>query len=179
MTNLFNNLSTEDVQFLEELAKKLKSQPNYATAKPLIYTIREEIPVAGFGWEYTDELCLVDDEGTIYTSTEEVVECLLEDLAENEEQTLQSIANAYGLEVDETNFESLFELIEKLGQEWKLTYWKPQKRFSGEFLTEEAAENHLQANRHHYHSTARVYCKHAWRNPELEQLLSIVEKLAE
>lgn len=179
MTNLFNNLSTEDVQFLEELAKKLKSQPNYATAKPLIFTIKEEIPVVGLEEGYGDEPCLVDEEGMLYTLTEEVVEYLLENLAEEEGQTLQSIANAYGLEVDETNFESLFELIQKSGQEWKLTYWKPQKRFTGEFLTEEAALKHLQANRHHYHSTACVYCKHAWRNPELEQLLSIVEKFAE
>jgi len=39
----------------------------------------------------------------------------------------------------------------------------------GMFLTKSDAENHLEANRHHYSSDAHVFVSHAWRAPKLKQ----------
>ena len=179
MTNLFNKLSTEDTQFLVELAQKLKTQDNRATAKPLIFTIKEEVKIIGLSQEYADGCCLVNEEGEPFFSPKEVVEYIVDYIMKDSTQTLQAFAKGYDLEVDETNLESLLELICAAGYDWTMTYYHEQERFRGEFLTEEAAFDHLQTNRYHYNETATVYCKRAWRNPELEQLLTLVEKLAE
>ena len=167
------------MQFLVELAQKLKTQDNRATAKPLIFTIKEQVKIIGLDREYGEEVCLVDEEGGVYTSPEEVIEHIVDYIIQDETQTFEDFAKAYDVVVDETNLESLLELINVAGHEWTLSYYQTQERFRGEFLTEEAAIEHLQANRYHYNETATVYCKHAWRNPELEQLLTIVEKMAE
>lgn len=46
----------------------------------------------------------------------------------------------------------------------------------GAFLTMKSAEKHLEENRHHYREEAHIYVSHAFRNPELEKLLDIIEK---
>ena len=43
------------------------------------------------------------------------------------------------------------------------------------FLTSEAAHKHLTANRHHYSSDAQVYCEYAFRNPEMELLVQVLQ----
>lgn len=179
MTNLFKKLSTEDAQFLVELAQKLKTQDSRATAKPLIFTIKEEIKIIGLSQDYADDCCLVDEEGQPFFTSEEVVEYVTDYIMEDPTQTIQEFAKGYDMKVDETNLESLLNLINKVGYDWTITHYHTQNRFRGEFLTEEAASEHLKANRHHYNETATIYCKRAWRNPELEELLTIVEKLAE
>ena len=53
--------------------------------------------------------------------------------------------------------------IEKLSYTWE----EPERYF---FLTEEACESHIKLNHYHY-SEPHSYVHHAWRYPELEQLL--------
>ena len=42
------------------------------------------------------------------------------------------------------------------------------------FLTLREAEEHLKANSHHYSTEAHVYCMHAWRSPEVTQLIKLL-----
>lgn len=44
----------------------------------------------------------------------------------------------------------------------------------GMFLTESDAQNHLEANRHHYSKKAHTYVKHCFRATELIQFLTIL-----
>lgn len=46
----------------------------------------------------------------------------------------------------------------------------------GAFLTLKSAERHLKENNYNYSEKAHVYVSYGWRNPELEQLLNIIEK---
>ena len=57
--------------------------------------------------------------------------------------------------------------------------YRESSKYSGSFLSYTAAAEHLRLNSHHYHRDAIVYCTHAWRNPELETLLSIVENFGD
>lgn len=47
------------------------------------------------------------------------------------------------------------------------------------FHTYEAAQNHLEANKHHYTDNARIYCDHAWRNPEAELIHKLLLTFAD
>ena len=173
--NYLSNLTTEDLTFLKELAHELRTQKNYATAKPLVFKIREIIVVTGAEWEYAKGACLIDEDYQTYLEPREVVEILEQEHLE-EGQTLRGIAEEHDIDLDEEDLDSLFELTEAMGLEWKSSYYSETERFSGAFLTERAAREHLEANYYHYNSTAHVYCTCGWRNPELEQLLEIVEK---
>lgn len=168
-------LTTEELTFLKELASELRTQKNYATAKPLVFKIRETILVPGIDSDYAEGPCLVDEEGTLYLEPKKVIEVLEEEYLE-EGQTLDDLAKECDVDLNVEDLSSIFELLETLDWGWKWTYYQETERFSGSFLTEQAAQAHLEANYYHYNSTARVYCTHGWRNPELEQLLTIVEK---
>lgn len=47
----------------------------------------------------------------------------------------------------------------------------------GAFLTLQSAERHLKENNYNYSEKAHVYVSYGWRNPELEKLLYIIEKI--
>lgn len=174
MNNL-PQLTMEDLNFLKGLAKQLREQPNYATAKPLVFQIQEKFLVPGFDENFGEMPCIVDEDCKMYVTPESVVE-MIEEYYLEENQTLEALAEEVDHDLDCQDLFSLYELSERMEWGWKYTYCQEAERFSGAFLTEEAAEQHLQANYYHYHGSARVYCKHGWRNPELEQLLAIVEK---
>lgn len=176
MENKMPNLTQDEFAFLKKLAIELKTQDNIATAKPLVFTIRERFPIVGYDSNYADELCLIDEEGTIFTETTDVIKYIEDHYSDSEHQTVEEIAESIGETVDEFDFYSLSHLLNALGCTCEVSYWKMGERFKGAFLTSKSAEEHLKANRHHYVEDAEVYCTHGWRNPVLEQLLSIVEK---
>lgn len=43
------------------------------------------------------------------------------------------------------------------------------------FLTEKAAATHLRQNDYHYDATAHTYAMTAWRSPEVEKLIKILQ----
>lgn len=48
---------------------------------------------------------------------------------------------------------------------------------AGVFLTAQAAKDHLEANSYHYDKSAKVYAISAWRNPEMQRVMSFVSSL--
>lgn len=44
------------------------------------------------------------------------------------------------------------------------------------FFTREAAERHIQSNRHHY-VEGRIWVGHCWRNPETNRLLKVIANI--
>ena len=46
----------------------------------------------------------------------------------------------------------------------------------GCFLTEKACREHIEKNHYHYSKDAVPYCTHAWRNPEMELIIELLEK---
>ena len=69
MNNL-PQLTMEDLNFLKGLAKQLRDQPNYATAKPLVYQIQEKFLVPGFDENFGEMPCIVDEDCKMYVTPE-------------------------------------------------------------------------------------------------------------
>lgn len=173
-----SNLTTEDLAFLKELATTLREQDSRATAKPLVFKIRETVCVPYKDLYYfNDNVCLIDPKGRLYLTAEDALE-VLETEYEKDAQALKRIASKYEDTSYQDDLRALYDLMENLELDWKLTGYEIEDKVSGAFLTARAAEAHLNENRHHYNESAHVYCTHGWRNPELERLLEIVEKFA-
>lgn len=172
MTN--NVLTREDLVFLQGLAKELKAQDSRGTAKPLIYKIREEVVVTGLDADYGVGQCLISEDGKVYFF-DEVCNLILSEHPDYDD--VYKLAEDNGLELAEEDYEGMLSLFYELGMDgWQLSHFREEFKFSGEFLTYESAETHLKENRHHYNDTAVIYTAHAWRNPLLENLVTIIEK---
>ncbi|WP_368263251.1 hypothetical protein [Clostridium disporicum] len=169
-----NILTNEDLAFLQGLAKELKAQDSRGTAKPLIYKIREEVVVTGLDADYGAGQCLISDEGKVYFF-EDVCNFVLANHPDY--NSIYELAEENGVELADEDYEGVLNLFYELGYDnWILSHFKEEFKFSGEFLTYESAKEHLEQNRHHYNDTAVIYTAHAWRNPLLENLVTIIEK---
>ena len=177
MNNL-SNLTMEDLTFLKDLAKELRIQDSRATAKPLVFKIRETIiePYQDL-WFVEDEICLISPKERVCLTSADVLEVLETYYPRDYKRVMDFVSEREDLSY-QTDLRELFDVLEclELDYNWTLTGYKEVEKFSGEFLTARAAEAHLKENRHHYNETAHIYCARGWRNPELEQLLAIVEK---
>lgn len=160
-------LNKEDMDFLKGLAHQLKTQDRRGTNKPVIYQILD-IDVR---WDYSDsdgfdEIRIYDNDGNVLENLEEMRENIIKNLEmfEIEEQKVKDYC------IDE-----IISLYKEAG--YSVSYGHYEKVLKNGFLTMKSAEEHLQANKHHYHEKAHIFVSYAWRNPELEKLLEIIEKL--
>ena len=71
--------------------------------------------------------------------------------------------------------DNMEDFIERIGYE---RIWQQEVEvYKNCFLTETAAKQHLQSNRHHYGPKAATYVHHFWRNPEVEKLFEAVGRM--
>lgn len=164
-------LTQDDIQFLKDLGTELKTQDNRCTAKPLIFQIREEKNIVGMDLDYSDDtVLLIGDEYHEFYEVEDAIEFLLDcDYLESDD-----------LEDEEFNdLAELYEFLDARDMDYiTLTGVSKEDSFKEFFLTAKACDNHIKMNHYHY-KKPDSYAKHAWRSPELERLLEIVEKFAE
>lgn len=172
-----NNLSLEDLRFLNELGEKRREQTRDGCADPVFWMIQDEKNVYCEDGEYLE--FYVD--GEVYYDTyrefdEEYFEefkkyCLDYYLAEDTEEFKKIEDND-----DLYNYIEWYSLdnvtIARFNREHFIT------DMTGPFLTKESAEEHLKDNYYHYSKNARVYGMTAWRNPEFQRLMEIIEKLS-
>jgi hypothetical protein len=166
-------LNTEDILFLKSLAKELKTQDRLYTGKPVIYQIREEDYITGIDPQWTDDICLIDTYGDtrIFKSTDEIKEYFNDHYSDEKyEELLKDINESGDLEV-------VYEMLEAhdKAEGWVLTGYQKQHKYKNFFLTKKALDNHVKQNHYHYEEPD-YFINHAWRNPELQRLLEIVEK---
>ena len=76
--------------------------------------------------------------------------------------------------IEDYDIDEIVEIYKE--SEFNISYGHHERELKNAFLTKKSAEQHLEENRHHYHEKAHVYVSYAWRNPELEKLLDILEK---
>jgi hypothetical protein len=171
-----NVLTKEDIMFLKELAIELKTQDRVATAKPVFYQVMEDKRIVGFDPDYSDQLVLlIGDEYDQFTDEEleEAKEFYINHwIDEEDNEKIQEVESA-------SNLEKLKEVIEQHDKtDCTLTAYQDESVYHNAFLTKKACELHISRNGYHYNNP-RIYVNHAWRNPELERLLEIVEKFAD
>lgn len=163
----------EDIRFLKELQRELKTQETDCQASPRFWVVGDYkmIPCPdGFHDEYH-----------VYSSNKE---CSIEI-----NELLKEITNDNLAELSE-EARGLFEEIgcEVTAIEWLRKYWSedaelvPVKKEhficpNTMFITKAEAKEHIRRNHYHYSSEAHTYAMTAWRSPKVEKLLKILETL--
>lgn len=165
-------LDNQDIQFLKDLANEIKSQHNRATAMPYFYVIKKTKRVVGMDASYSDDTVFVD------TSSGDYSEFKTEEEAIQYEMKGRGIGRAFAEKVVEENYEKfgVLEYEEKHNM----------------FLTYKGLLKHMELNGHNLDrgisypshpfkesNTLYSYVEHAFRNPEMEQLMKIIMKFAD
>ena len=169
---MINLLTEEDILFLKELANELKTQDTACTAKPVYYSIMQEDKEYGIDQGYADGMCVIGDEGEVFTEANELVEWVFECYSPTEQQQ-EELRNF-------TDIEEIYDYCNDNNIVDSLTYtgYRDIEKHDEMFLTKKALKKHVELNYYHYKKNPVSYAHHAWRNPELEHLLKIVEKFA-
>lgn len=171
-------MTNDDLKFLSKLSEELRTQDNCGTADPYFFTIHTKQKV------YTPDGC-----GDFYEfhdsdrdySKEEFIEELFD------YYDLKKGLNEYKVKsemLNETDPDSILFIAEESfkdfdSEDYGIAYYNLEfsehRNVKSPFLTRKSAEQHLQANAHHYSKDAFVYCNYAFRNPELERLVKILK----
>ena len=155
-------LSKEDLKQIKTIASRVKNQDpegkKWGTRPPLWFLLqdveqREANLNGGTHLAYYDS-----DEAEQYVGLDanEIYKEITEGLGEDEIE------------------EGLLSLIED--EAYPIEYEYVTKRI---FHTYEAAKDHLECNHYHYSHKARIYCDHAWRDPEAELIHKLLVYLAD
>ena len=163
-------MKKEDIDFLRELQHELNTQENDGQTAPRYWGICQEkqrlLPK-----DFGDECILY--EGTMY-SVKEFVDWLYDneyDIGreeEWEELDKTDIFDVVSFAEDKLGFNNVYEVsrevIDTIGEDANV------------FLTKRACLKHIEQNGHHY-SKPRTYAMTAWRNPEFERVLNILQTM--
>ena len=178
MTQKFaNKLPMSDIAFLILLGKKRKEQEKDGCADPVSWMIQDEKNVYCEDGEYLEFYI----DGEVYYDTYREFDqgyfdefkkyCLDYNLAEDREEFKKIEDN-----------DDLYNYLEWYGLDVTIARFNREHFISdmtGPFLTKEAAKEHLKDNDYHYSKHARTYGMTAWRNPEFQRLMEIIEKLGD
>jgi hypothetical protein len=151
-------VSDELYDKLMELSYELNNQDNRSTSQPYFFQIetKEKVPAAdGCG----SPAYVMD--GTMIETNEEINEAVSE-----------WFGNIKSLSSSETD--SVDEILEKIG--YRKVWYEISKTYHNAFLTEKACKTHIALNKHHYNEPAD-YLTHAFRNPELETVITFLSGL--
>lgn len=155
-------IADDDIHFLKELAHELRTQDTRATRKPVVWKVREMELVLGIDPNFTDKACLIWDTESVSFNIKDAVQYLTEEC-----------------ELSDLPMFGCLEDIESFCDERDiacvLTGYDYREKLTGEFLTLKALEEHIQRYGYKYQKP-QTYCDYAYRNPELERLLRIVEQ---
>lgn len=157
-------LTDQEYDFLMQLSNELNTQDNRATASPYFYQVREtkHIPT---GENMGNPVCVLDD--TVLRTEEEIKQAVFE----YQEWNLSCEAHQRKYKyLSQWDIEAIME--HNYRQCWETT----TEVYSNAFLTEKAVKEHIRLNRHNL-SAPQDYLQHAYRNPELEQLLEILKRI--
>lgn len=175
-----HKITEDEIRFLIELQKEMNTQDSCGQADPRYWVIRD------FGKVYGEKLNNPDG-FTVYNSDDgndvceieyrifgssKMADEILKELEEQEyelsDDDKQTICDAYDLD-------SLIETLEELG--FSVVQYEIVPKYSGMFLTQKAAEEHLRANHYHYSNNATTYARTAWRSKEADVLYKILHSV--
>lgn len=166
-------MKQEDVQFLKELQHELLTQDKLSQADPRFWVIRDyklvEVPE-----DYAEEYRVYDCDWDEYTVKE-----FLKYLREYD-YDYEYLKEEYDLEDDD--YWNIKEIIDRIAEKERINDWtllgvreEPFNVQNTMFLTNREAKEHLKSNSHHYTSKAHTYAMTAWRSPQVERLINILQ----
>lgn len=175
-------MKKEDIEFLRELQHELNTQEHDEQAAPRFWGIEEK---------YLETAPEGDGEPYIFTcdyekqTLEEYIESVREELSELTPEENENYDNiiAEWTDIDKENVDEVVEFVNsnlrKFGTEDDILWLKECTRVSEEtgcFLTKRAAKKYLEKNYYH-HNDGHTYAMTAWRNPEFERLMNILQTM--
>ena len=163
MINL--KLTENELKAAKALAIRLKTQDNRGTALPICFLLQDVEEKRAF--DSGEFVLFPDDCGEEWRGKDED-DIIHQILASRREDIEECEIDDYDKAVDDLSDEIKEEVK---GNCYEMNHEFITKRI---FLTEEAANNHLKANSHHYSDKARIYVDHFWRDPEMELVYKIL-----
>lgn len=175
-----HKITEDEIRFLKELQKEMNTQDNCRQADPRYWVIRDFDKVYGEKLNNPDGFTVYNsDDGNdvceieyrIFGSSKMADEILKEleeqgyELSEEDRQTIY----------DTWDLDSLIEALEEL--DFSVMQYEIVPMYSGMFLTQKAAEEHLRANYYHYSDNATTYAMTAWRSREADVLYKILRSV--
>lgn len=179
----------DDIKFLAELKKEMLTQDIVGQANPRFWVIKQEEKEYWVD-ENRDGIFIFDGANceTLFEGdfgSDEFGKWFIGFVEEETGEKVKNIDYGYDLSfeiIDEefyiTDNKELEEFIkEHCGIELSVGYYRINSviKENTMFLTKREAEEHLEANSHHYNNTAYTYAMTAWRSPQVERLFKIVE----
>lgn len=175
-----HKITEDEIRFLKELQKEMNTQDNLGQADPRYWVIRDFSKVYGERLNNPDGFTVFDsDDGSEVCEieyrmfgTSEMVDEILKEFEEKEyelsEEDRQRIYDTWDLD-------SLIEVLVEL--DFSVAQYEIVPKYSGMFLTQKAAEEHLRANYYHYSDNATTYAMTAWRSKEADMLYKILHSV--
>lgn len=167
-------ITSEEIQFLIDLQKEMNTQDDLGQADPRYWVIRDHQRVYGEklnnpdGYEIYYDCSKVLDIKCDFFGREDVVE-----------QVKKYCTEECG--IDAWQFEDVFDvddLIDLLDNfDMSIAEYEIVPMYSGMFLTQKTAEEHLRKNYYHYDDNATTYAVTAWRNKEADMLYKILHEV--
>ncbi len=170
----------EDLDFLIDLGKELKTQDNLGTRKPLIFRIQDtELVECVQGnedfkkiqFDFGDVDTMVFDEDKIERA-KEFIKTNYEYIFDDDNDALDSLNEC-------ENLGEIIDYCEDYDVGYEVLYYAKELRYTGEFLTRTAAKEHLRRFRYRYSDEARIYCSCAVENDEITKLTGVLERIYE
>lgn len=181
-------MDKKDIEFLRELRNEMLTQETDYQAAPRFWVIMQE----------EKEYNISDDTGNIFIASDYEGESLFEGVfcsdefrkwfkefveKETESKVVITDESDLGFEFEDceyylTDIEEVEEfLIDNCNVDLTIGYYRMRNVIKEDtlFITKKEAEKHLKQNSHHYNNTAHTFAMTAWRSPQVERLLKILE----
>ena len=183
-------LSNEDITFLKELQHELRTQERDCQASPRFWGVAETKREYGIDSDYGYDGCVVridfetyydDDEDGLSKFKEYLIENYEDDYNEEDENKNTSLVKELN-DCDDIGemYEFACDKLDIDGDGITLVYYRNLENVvsqeTGCFLTKRSCKKHIELNHYHYNNP-HTYAMTAWRNPEFEKLLNVIDKL--
>lgn len=185
-------ITKEELDFLSDLQHELNTQDHVGQADPRFWVImgqEKQVVPSGYEDDVTlyDKLYDNDAAEELANGIDDIIKFLNKKFKDNDEPwEITQECSSYTIKSKEDD-----EYDEYLCDLEELETWlhehnykhctfhyyscKPKVYPDTMFLTEKSAANHLKENYYHYDDTAHTYAMTAWRSPEVEKLIKILQ----
>ena len=185
-----HKITDKEIELLSDLQHELNTQDNVGQADPRFWVIMgRERYIVPEGYE--DEITLFDSEivEEVADNIDDAIVFLNKNFEENcDSWVISKEYDAYYVtSKEDSDYEEYLVDLDDL-ETWLSEHDYNRYTFScyayrdkvydnTMFLTEKAAAEHLKANHYHYDEYAHTYAMTAWRSPEVEDLIKILQSV--
>lgn len=185
-----HKITDKEIKFLSDLQHELNTQDHVGQADPRFWVIMgKEKCIVPEGYE--DGVTLIDNEAVeeVADNIDDAIVFFNKEFEENGDAWVISkeYDGYYVTSKEDNDYEECLADLDDLktwlnehnyGRYTFTCYAYRDKIYENTmFLTEKAAAEHLKANHYHYDEYAHTYAMTAWRSPEVEDIIKILQSV--